>query len=406
MADGRVPVDIGATAVTGMHVSCVADLRDYYGLKKRPVKVLDPYQMLGAMEEDLKLAAGSDFEGAFPRKNTFGIIHENWKEWRMPDGQIVLVPGEFNTTVDQKGDILIYPQGDTTSPPSGRMPGGGYFFDAIIRQAPLCDEELDPEDNLEEFGPISDEDIEHFCTQVKNAKATGRVVVASPGGMALGDIARVPAVFLKNPKGIRDITEWYIALATRREYVKTVFARQTEIALGNLSKINSLVGGDIDIAYICGTDFGTQTSTFCSPEDFRELYLPFYGEINNWIHRYTSWRTIKHSCGAVETFMELFIEAGFDIINPVQCTASGMEPELLKKKYGNRLTFWGGGADTQTVLPFGTPQDVRKQVLDRMEIFSRGGGYVFNSVHNIQAGTPVKNMAAMIEAVREYNGKL
>lgn len=384
--DGRVPLDFGATAVTGMHASCVAALRDYYGLEKQPVRVIDPYQMLAAFDEDLKTVLGVDFEGVFPRKNTFGMVNDNWKEWRMPSGQVVLVPGEFSTTVDRNGDTLLYPQGDTSAPPSGRMPPGGCYFDAIIRQEGFSEEDLDPDDNLEEFGPFADAELEHFCKEVKKAKTSGRAIVALPGGMALGDIARVPAVFLKQPKGIRDVAEWYISLATRREYVKAVFSRQTDIALDNLSRINSQVGPDIDVIYVCGADFGTQNSTFCSGNDFRELYLPFYKKVNDWIHRNTAWRTFKHSCGAVEPFFELFIEAGFDIVNPIQCTASGMEPRRLKSRYGERLTFWGGGVDTQTVLPFGTPEDVREQALSRLEILSRGGGYVFNAIHNVQAG--------------------
>ena len=123
--------------------------------------------------------------------------------------------------------------------------------------------------------------------------------------------------------------------------------------------------------------------------EFRELWLPYYKRICDWIHAHTAWKCFKHSCGSVERFYESFIEAGFDIVNPVQCSATGMDPEVLKAKYGDRLTFWGGGVDTQKTLPFGTPAEVREQVLRRCEIFAPGGGFVFNSIHNVQAGTPV-----------------
>jgi uroporphyrinogen-III decarboxylase len=106
----------------------------------------------------------------------------------------------------------------------------------------------------------------------------------------------------------------------------------------------------------------------------------------------------------VERFFESFIEAGFDIVNPVQCSAAGMEPAGLKRKYGSRVVFWGGGVDTQKSLPFGRPQEVREEVLRRCEIFAPGGGFVFNSIHNLQAGTPVKNIVAMLGAVHEFNG--
>ncbi|UCD29105.1 MAG: methyltransferase, partial [Planctomycetota bacterium] len=133
--------------------------------------------------------------------------------------------------------------------------------------------------------------------------------------------------------------------------------------------------------------------------------MPYYVKVNNWIHENTKWKTFKHSCGSVVKFMEAFIESGFDIINPVQCSAAGMDPKMLKNKYGDRIVFWGAGVDTQKTLPFGTPEEIREQVLRRCEIFSKNGGFIFNSIHNVQSGTPVENIAAMIEAVHEFNGQ-
>jgi len=113
----------------------------------------------------------------------------------------------------------------------------------------------------------------------------------------------------------------------------------------------------------------------------------------------------KHSCGAVAKFIPAFIELGFDILNPVQCSAAGMDPATLKKEYGDKLTFWGGGVDTQRTLPFGTAQEVREEVLSRCEVFAQGGGFVFNAVHNIQARTPVENIVAMFDAITEFDGR-
>jgi len=400
----RVPLDIGATMCSGMHVSCVAALRDFYGLEKRPVKVHEPFQMLGLIEEDLEEAIGVDIEGVNGRNTLFGFPCADWKPWRLDSGLEVLVPGRFNTTRDEKGNTYLYPEGDTGVPPSGKMPRGGFYFDAIIRQEAFDEDRLDPEDNLEEFTPITGEDLDHFKTAIRRAAGTGRAVLASFGGMGLGDVALVPGPFLKHPKGIRDVAEWYISTAIRQDYIHQVFARQTDIALENLRVLNEAVGKDVAVAFICGTDFGTQTSTFCSPETFQALYVPYYKKINGWIHAHTSWKTFKHCCGAIEPFLKLFIEAGFDVINPVQCSAAGMEPEHLKNTYGDHLTFWGGGVDTQHVLPFRTPRQVREQVLARCDIFSRNGGFVFAAIHNIQAGTPVANIAAMIEAVHAFNG--
>jgi hypothetical protein len=400
-----IPIDMGGTAVTGIHVSCVAALRDYYGLEKRPVKVHEPYQMLGWVDEDLKEAMGIDVVGVYAPRTMFGFPVGDWKSWRTYDGLEVLVPGNFNFTVDENGDTLIYPEGDLSVPPSGRMPKGGHFFDSIIRQESLDDDHLNVEDNLQEFGPISDEDLAHFQQVAAVAAQTGRGIVGGFGGTALGDIALVPGPFLKHPKGIRDVTEWYISTRIRKEYIHQIFEKQTETALLNLARIHAVVGENVDAVFTCGTDFGTQTSSFCSVDTFRGLYLPYYKQVNDWIHRNTTWKIFKHSCGAVEKFIISFIDAGFDILNPVQCSAYGMDPERLKSLYGGQIVFWGGGVDTQKVLPFGTPEEVRIQVLERCRIFSQNGGFVFNSIHNVQAKTPVENIVAMLNAVHEFNGK-
>ena len=401
----RIPMDFGGTPVSGIHASCVLALRDYFGLEKRPMKVIDPGQMLGEIDEDLKLALGVDTEGVYRRMTRFGFPAEDWKPFRLYDGSEVLVPGGFNVTIDERGDTLLHPLGDRSNPPSARMPNGGYFFDAIIRQQPFEEEQLDPADNLEEYGPISEEELAHLKREARRAAATGRLVVANFGGTAFGDIALIPGVGLPHPKGIRDITEWYISTRARRDYVHAVFHGQCQIALENLARIAARTGDMVDVVNICGTDFGTQTSSFCSVATFRELWMPYYREVNNWVHQNTRWKTFKHSCGAVEKFLPSFIEAGFDILNPVQCSATGMEAEPLKQKYGRDLVFWGGGVDTQQVLPFGTPDEVREQVLRRCEAFHKDGGFVLTTVHNIQARTPVENIVAMIRAVEAFNGK-
>jgi hypothetical protein len=402
--EGPVPIDFGATAVTGMHCSCVEGLREHYGLEKRPVKIHEPYQMLGLIEEDLLDALGVDTVGMEPLSTIFGFPIGDWKEWCTPWGQPVLVPGQFSITQKDNG-IFIYPHGDRSAEPSGHMPSGSCFFDTIIRQSELDEDNLNPEDNLEEFELLSDGDVARLKASAEKTAATGRAVVGGVGGTALGDIALVPVPFLKVPKGIRDIEEWYVSTVIRQDYIHEIFSRQTDIALANLEKANDVVGDLLDVIFMCGTDFGTQSGTFCSPATFDELWLPYYRKMHDWIHSNTGWKTFKHSCGAVEGFMSHFINAGIDIINPVQCSAAGMDAQLLKDRYGDRLVFWGGGVDTQHVLPFGTPAEVREQVLERCKTFSKNGGFVFDAIHNVQAQTPIRNIVAMVDAVREFNGE-
>jgi hypothetical protein len=403
----RVPLDLGGCAQTTAHVGVIAQLREYFGLEKRPVKVEEPYTMMGRFDEDLKAALGVDVDSLSGLYSFFGVARDGWKDYTLEDGLEVLVPKGFEVTRDEAGNIYTYPQGDSSAAPSAIMPKGGYYFDAIIRQQalPADDAELKLEDNLEEFTEISETELDFLRSQLAANRRSGRALFGVVPGAGLGDIACVPAPWLKHPKGIRDITEWYISTATRREFLHRLFDRQTDIVLANLERIHRAVGESVDVAWVCGTDFGTQTSTFCSPQTFGELYQPYYLKVNNWIHRHTGWKTFKHCCGSIAGFMEGFIASGFDIINPVQWTAASMDPVRLKREFGDRIVFWGGGVDTQKTLPFGTPDQVREEVLASCGVFAPGGGFVFNTIHNIQAKTPIENVIAMLEAVGQFNGQ-
>jgi hypothetical protein len=403
MQTDKVAIDFGATATSGIHVLAVEKLREYYGLDKHPVKVIEPYQMLGEIESDLAKVLGVDIIGAWPKNNIFGFANENWKGFKTFWGQEVLVPGNFNTRTDKNGDLLMFPQGDMSALASARMPKSGYFFDAIIRQQPINEEAMNPEDNLEEFVYITDEELKYWEILIESSLKKGKGIICNFGGTSLGDIALVPGLDMKNPKGIRDVAEWYMSIIMRADYIHAVFAKQTDIALSNLKEIFKVVGNRVDAVEICGNDFGTQDSLFCSPETFEELYAPYYRKINDWVHENTTWKTFKHSCGAIVPLLNNFIDAGFDILNPVQINADAMDPKFLKENFGDRIVFWGGGVDTQKTLAFGSPSDVEKQVLSMCEIFSKNGGFVFNTVHNIQANVPVENITAIIRALKIFN---
>jgi hypothetical protein len=402
-----VPMDFGSSMVTGMHVSVVYQLRQALGLDGvgTPVKVVEPYQMLGEIEPDLIDALGLDVVPLMSRGTLFGFQQEDWKRWTTFDGTPVLVPGKFNTDPEPNGDLLQYPQGDKTAPPSGRMPAGGFYIDSIVRQEPIDEDNLNVEDNLEEFEPISDELLNYYKSEAQRLYTqTDKALFASFPGMGFGDIALVPAPWLKHPKGIRDIEEWYISTVVRRDYVYRIFEHQCEIILGNLEKLYQVVGDKVSAAFVTGTDFGTQNCPFISPKAYCDLFQPFHKQVNCWIHENTTWKTFAHTCGSIMPLIEHFIEAEFDVLNPVQCSAADMDPSELKNRFGDRITFWGGGVDTQQTLPFGTPDEVRKEVKERIEIFGENGGFIFNAIHNIQARTPVDNLLAMFDAVKKCRG--
>jgi len=400
----RIPVDLGSTLVTGIQASTYAKLRRALGLKDEPVKIADPFQMLSYVEMEVIERLGIDTIGLWLPTTIFGFKREGWKPWRLFDGTKVMVPEKFNTTTDEKGNIYLYPEGDTSAPPSGKMPQGGYYFDVIVRQEAIDEEKLDPEEWVrQQYSVFSEEELKYLeRTADALYKNTELSIVGEFVDAGFGDIALVPAPMVRYPKGIRDPQRWIMAHLEHPEYIKGIFELQCEIALKNLELSYEAVGDKIDVIMVSGTDFGTQSGPFISPDMYREIYKPFHKRINDWIHKNTSWKTFYHSCGSIIAFLDDFVEAGVDILNPVQTSAKDMDPKMLKERYGDKLVFWGGGVDTQRTLPFGSPEEVRRQVSERCRIFGKGGGYVFSAIHNIQQKVPIENLMAMFEAVREF----
>jgi len=398
----RVPVDFGGTAVTGIHVAALTRLR-HAVLGDHPwrVKVIEPYQMLGEVDPELATALGIDITGFITRKTMFGFENTDWKPFKLFDGTEVQVPENFITTTEPNGDLLIYPEGDRSASPSGRMPQGYYFFDSIIRQPPVDDDKLNVADNTEEFGLLSAEDLAWYQKRINELDDGQRGIILTMPGVAFGDVALVPAPWMKNPKGIRDIEEWYVSTIARKDYVMEIFEKQCELGLKNLETLMKLLGDRVQAVFITGTDFGTQRGLFIGVPAYRELYKPFHQRVNKLVHEKSKWKTFIHSCGGVRELLPEFIDAGFDILNPVQCSAVGMDAREIKNEFGKYLTFWGGGANTQQTLQFGTPDEVYRECRERIEIFGAGGGFIFNTVHNVQATTPTENMLAMFRAIKD-----
>ncbi len=397
----QIPVDFGSTAVTGIHCKVVDGLRRHYGLEQRPVRIIEPFQMLGEVDEELQSIIGIDVVGLFGRKDMFSIDETELHEQVTPWGQHVLVAKGIDLTPDPNGDVYIHAGGDHSYPASAVMPNGCYFVNAIERQVSVDEGDLHVEDNLEEFGLMEDEDIEYFSREADRLSASGKAVVAGFGGTALGDIAFVPGMGLKAPKGVRSVSEWYMSTILRPDYIHQIFEKQVDRSIENYKKLWKRIGSKVDVVFTCGTDFGTQDSQFCSDATFRELWLPHYRRMNDWIHQNTTWKIFKHCCGSIIPLIPSLIDAGFDILNPVQINAKNMDSQRLKQEFGSHLTFWGGGVDTQKILPVATPGEVRDHVLRQCEIFGENGGFVFNAVHNIQANAPVLNLVAVIEALKE-----
>ena len=400
-APDTVPTDFGGTAVTGIHCRIIELLRKHYGLEERPVKISDPFQMLGEIDADLLEIIPSDVIGVYGEKDVFSINQEEFHVQKTSWGQEVLIAKGIDLSPHKDGSVYVYAAGDKSYPPSAVMPEGCYFINAIERQQEIDDENLNAKNNLEEFGYMTAHDIAYWTKTVNNASKSNKAIIASLGGAALGDAAFIPGMGLKEPKGIRSVTDWYMSTIMRPDHIHEIFENQIDIAINNYQEVWNAVGSKIDAVFTCGTDFGSQDSQFCSVESYRELWMPHYQKLNNWIHENTTWKVFKHSCGAILPLMPSFIDSGFDIINPVQINAKDMDSKMLKKEFGDNIVFWGGGVDTQKTLPNGTPEQVRDEVLRQYEVLGNNGGFVFNTIHNMQANLPIENVIALIETLRE-----
>lgn len=401
----RIPVDFCSATVSGINISVMDDLRKAMGLPEKTARIFCPFQMLAYMEEDMRQMLGIDIVGVFNPYNKFGLKNDEFKPYKLPNGKIVEICKDFAFTTDEKGNTYAYPQGDTSVPPSAKMPANGFYFDNIVRNNDYDEDTSDgSKDFRNTFTVYSDEVIRDMERQVDNYyRNTDYAITVQFGQGSFGEPSILPGPSEKFPTGLRDFSEWLLALYTNKEYIHDAYAYQTEIALKNLEKYKQAFGDRIQIIQLSATDFGTQNGLFMSPALFREMYMPYLKTLNNWIHENTNWKVFYHTCGSIMDLMDDIIESGCDIVNPVQCSAKNMDPVQLKEKYGDRVVFHGGGINTQKTLPFGTEEEVEAEVFKRLEIFGKNGGYIFNTIHNIQYGTPVENVMKLFETVNRFN---
>ena len=270
------------------------------------------------------------------------------------------------------------------------MPKDGYYFDRIGFTEMHTDFEPPSLDEVRETATrFTDDELDWMCERAWSLRQeTDKALLLGPwGAVGLGGVGSMP--------------DFLCLLATDRSYVKELIDLRAELLIKTLSSLWDAIGEDADIIGVDGQDFGSQRGELFSPSIFEDLYLPNYCRVNEWVHEHTTWKTWLHTCGSVAKLLPMFVESGLDIINPVQCSAEGMDPKWLKESFGDRLTFWGGGVDTQKTLPFGTPDEVRREVSARLQALAPGGGFVFNPVHNVQHGTPPENVVAAYDTAAE-----
>jgi hypothetical protein len=298
------------------------------------------------------------------------------------------MPGQFAIEVDAAGDWLLRSGGDPNQPVEGRMPKNGFYFDMPALTAGHYDYVPPPLQQVRRELRLQGAELEFLAARAEHLRRT------TDKALFLGcwDKFGLPWV--------GSIPDFLVLMVTDPGYVRDLFAVRTQTALDNLEKAKSYLGDNIDVLGLDGTDYGSQNAELFSPQLFAQLYVPFFRIQNAWVHRHTGWKTWLHTCGSVTKILPQLIEAGVDILNPVQTSAAGMDPAWLKRTFGKKIVFWGGGVDTQRTLPFAAPQQVAGEVRERIRTFAPGGGFVFNTIHNVQQGTPPENIVAAYDTAR------
>lgn len=402
--EGRLAFDLGATKATGINAGKLYSLRRLFG-RDEPVKIYDTYQMLGLVDERDAEMFGIDVLPVWSNYTCFGYKNNDWKPWTLPDGTPALI-GSDCAMSHKNGRYYIHPMGDGSAPASGCMPEDGYYFDQIVRQEPYDEDHLEPLKDFEEslrFNAITDETLRFYEDRTNDLYHNtdyGIVLNAEYNGIGAHTMVFGPCA--KRTPGIRSYSEWLAAHLLYPEYLEELFDAWSDIAVNNLKLLYQAVGDKPQAVFLSSTDFGTQKGEVISQKLFQEIYYPRYKKVNDWVHQNTGWKTLFHSCGSIPNIIGDLADAGVDCLNPIQTSAFGMEAGPLKERFKNRLVFWGGCVDCQTTISTGTPDDVEKELRERIALLGKGGGLVCSIIHNVQYNTPDENILRIFDVLKEY----
>ncbi|MEI6165742.1 MAG: uroporphyrinogen decarboxylase family protein [bacterium] len=362
----RVPIDLaGTTGASGIHLLAYDKLQRYLGLNEKHVKCDDLMQQLAVLSPAVRQRLHVD---TFPID--LSCVSKNWHSCSLYDGIDVRTPIQPDLQRLGDGSWLLKDKAghEYLKPPHS------YYFDARDGQSWYS------------FGiPLTDELLQDLSDYAHRLYTTTDLALSAKFGGGF---------FGNTPEFLMD-------LATEPERMDDQNAAACDALIERYKRLHQAIGR-YSFCVIFADDFGTQNAPMISPDMFRERMMPHYRKFSQWLHANTNWKLFLHCCGAVEPLIESFIEMGVDILNPIQTSASGMDPVLLKQKYGGRIVFWGGGCDTQRVLGFRSPDEVREHVKERIRIFAPGGGFVFNQVHAIQATIDPESICAMFDTAHDF----
>ena len=392
----RVPIDLG-----GMKASCIG-AKAYNRVKATlgmhtKTRIWDPKFMIASVEEAVMQRFHLDVLPLDISSAAFDARPDaDWVESTLYDGAEGLLPPGTRVGTDAENRWALLDQKGQLTPL--RMPRSGYYFDDIGFNEPGAT--IDPA----AFRPVTrftDEQLRAFQARGKFLyENTDYALLGWGGGVCFLGLSLITDRLSNVTMGLP--SEWMMMLMTEKETCHEMMDKSVDASIACLTQLRDAVGDRCFAWGIAADDSGTQRGEFINPDLWVEMIKPHYTKLCAWIHRNTPWKTYLHSCGSIYHLIPHLIEAGVDILNPIQTSAANMEPERLKREFGGKIVFWGGGCDTQSVLTTATPDEVREHVRQRLAVFKPGGGYVFNQVHNIQPNVPAENVIAMLDAAYEF----
>lgn len=392
----RVARDLGATPSSGISAIAMNRLDRHLGLNLGPAKIYDVVQQVS--QPDIRLLDHYGID-VIDVGRAFNDRPSDWKPFRLADGSMGQVPVWFDWTEDAAGVKHVFKKGKEIA----RMPVGATFFDGTY--VPYPDELPETFDDLDDqmsmilwsalvHSPWDHAGEENFWQNLRaraiHLKETSDRALMIVCGCNLFEWGTF----------LRRIDNFLCDLIADEEGVERLLDQLMERHLKTLENVCHYLGDVCDILRF-GDDLGMDSGPFMNPDIYRRLFKPRHTILNRYVHEHSSMKTLLHSCGSIYRLLPDLIEAGYDVINPVQISSREMEPEKLKREFGKDITFWGGGCDTRSILNHATPGEVRDHVRRMVDIFAPGGGFVFNTVHNIMPDCPPENIDAMFRALDE-----
>ena len=395
---GGVPVDLSATASTGISAIAYTKLKDYLGIQTHPTRVFDVIQQLALVDDEILDRYHVDVVSI---GRAFNTQDTDWHDFTLPQGIPVQFPAWFKPVSQPDGSLKAF---NAEGFPIGIMPEGATFFDQTcfpylngypdnytdlahqMGKVHWAGLPLSPWDHVNE--PDFWAQLRQHTLAMRQSSDRAFLIGAGCNLFEWGTFLRRMDYFLMD-------------LVADPDNVERLLDALVEKHLQTLEKICQAVGDIVDIVTF-GDDLGTNSGPFMSPKTYRKLFLPRHKIMVDYVKNHSQMHPYLHSCGSIYRLLPDLIEAGFEIINPVQTNTKDMQPDRLKREFGKDLTFWGGGSDTRHILNRGTPAQVKDDVRRNIEILAPGGGFVFNTIHNIMPDVPPENVEAMFEAIDEY----